>query len=747
MTLKPSRLCLRSVDFRAASETEEGDGRSLEGYAAVFDTPTEIDSWEGRFSETIARGAFKKTLRERMPVLQFDHGRDMRTGSVPIGAFTELKEDDKGLFVSARLFDNPVVEPIRQAIEGEAITGMSFRFEVTRDEWRDAQGKKVRDDELGDLLWMPGERGPLQRTIREVKLFEAGPVVFPAYEATSVGVRSTELTDEERAAIVADYARTAELPEPEGAAPDQGTPERSEETPDDAAPEGTSEGHENRSAPESPAAPITRQLPELPAEARKDSVPMRTVEEFRTRLGEIRSRMEEIDAESSGAALSEERQTEWDSLNTEFKSCTESIERIEARAQALKENVIANPTSVERGTDQGAPNFIRKQDDIYDVSELRAMSYSGEDFLNKVRDNAKRAVEKAKFARDINKEDAQTVAADLLDQVDTDDAALAKRFLITGSPVYERAFGKVLRYSSDAMCTVEERQALLRAQTLGTDAGGGYAVPFQLDPTVILTNAGVVNPIRQLARVEQIVGKEWQGVTSAGVSVSRGAEAAEAPDSSFTLGQPVLRTNRVQGFVPFSIEIELSWSALRSEITRLLIDAKATEEDSFITGNGSGTNPGGVVATLSGNTVTAGGTASFAAADVYNLEAALAPRWEPNASWLAHKAIYHRIRQFDTAGGAQFWASIGDGRPPRLLDYPDYRSSAMASTLTTGNKILMFGDFKQFLIVDRIGMNIELIPFLLGASGRPTGQRGVYAVWMNNSKILVDSAFKLLVTG
>src|SRR5690606_22527890 len=169
-----------------------------------------------------------------------------------------------------------------------------------------------------------------------------------------------------------------------------------------------------------------------------------------------------------------------------------------------------------------------------------------------------------------NKEEAQEQAERMLLDVDNSSRDLTKRMLLTGSSDYERGFTKVLRHGTDAFCTAEERQALVRAaQSLGTDAGGGYAVPFQLDPTVMLTSAGVRNPIRELARVETIVGKEWQGVTSAGTTVSRGAEASTAPESNFTLAQPTLRTNRVQGYTVFSLEIDLSWSALRSEITRM----------------------------------------------------------------------------------------------------------------------------------------------------------------------------------
>lgn len=180
----PRKNLRRAMSFRAS---DTGDGFSLEGYAAVFGETTRIDSWEGMFDEVIQRGAFVRTIRERSPVLQFDHGHDVATGSTPIGSIADLREDDHGLFVRARLFDNERVKPIRQAIEAGAIDGMSFRFQVTREEW----------DKEPDV--------PV-RTIREVDLFELGPVVFPAYEATSVGVRSllSSIDDAERARLVAE---------------------------------------------------------------------------------------------------------------------------------------------------------------------------------------------------------------------------------------------------------------------------------------------------------------------------------------------------------------------------------------------------------------------------------------------------------------------------------------------------------------------------------------------------------------
>lgn len=197
----------RAVDFEPLPDEERkdssgGDGRTLEGYAAVFDTDTEINSWEGHFKERIVRGAFRKTLKERTPVLQFDHGHDSRFGNLPIGSFENIREDKHGLKVQARLFDH--AEPIRQAIEAGAVSGMSFRFKVVRDSWADNKGNEIKDrNELVELLYGGDKkRGPLQRTIKEVKLMEAGPVVFPAYPQTTVGVRS--MTDDDRRRAIED---------------------------------------------------------------------------------------------------------------------------------------------------------------------------------------------------------------------------------------------------------------------------------------------------------------------------------------------------------------------------------------------------------------------------------------------------------------------------------------------------------------------------------------------------------------
>jgi HK97 family phage prohead protease len=237
-----SDLC-RSAPFELVREDgDPGDGRTFRGYAAMFNQPTTIDSWEGRFEEDIAPGAFKRTLRAQTPVLQFDHGSHPLIGSIPLGSVTEAREDDKGVFLEARMSDNWLIQPIRDAIAEGSVNGMSFRFSVIRDKWVDADGTVLRTrDQI--LNAISRTEGPMpRRTLLEVKAPEMGPVVFPAYAGTSATVRSVtinltpEMDDEDRkelarAVFAADAATTSSPDSPEGTSPETADHETRDDSP------------------------------------------------------------------------------------------------------------------------------------------------------------------------------------------------------------------------------------------------------------------------------------------------------------------------------------------------------------------------------------------------------------------------------------------------------------------------------------------------------------------------------------
>ena len=161
----------------------DGDGNTMVGYPILFNTLTEISGWEGNFMERIAPGALTKTLKERGDRIKvlFNHGFDPTIGDKPLGKPTRMEVDDTGLFVEVPFADTSYNQDLKALIRAGAIDGQSFRFSVIRDT-EDAEPDKSDENPKG----LP------ERTIEELRLYEFGPVTFPAYDATTVGVRARD---------------------------------------------------------------------------------------------------------------------------------------------------------------------------------------------------------------------------------------------------------------------------------------------------------------------------------------------------------------------------------------------------------------------------------------------------------------------------------------------------------------------------------------------------------------------------
>jgi HK97 family phage major capsid protein len=90
---------------------------------------------------------------------------------------------------------------------------------------------------------------------------------------------------------------------------------------------------------------------------------------------------------------------------------------------------------------------------------------------------------------------------------------------------------------------------------------------------------------------------------------------------------------------------------------------------------------------------------------------------------LANSLIYNKIRAFDTAGGAGMWVQLPDGRPGQMIGRPVYEAESVDGTYGSGeNYVLVFGDFANYVITDRIGLTVEFIPHLFHTREQP-------AVW------------------
>jgi HK97 family phage prohead protease len=164
----------------SAGAADAGDVMTVE--FSRFDTWYEIDSWfEGRFLERTARGAFKRTIKAQgaagVKVL-FNHGRDMQIGSKALGVAELLEERDTSPYMEVPLLDTSYNRDLVPGLRAGAY-GSSFMFEVVREDWNHDPG--VADHNPDGLP---------ERTIKEVRLFEAGPVTWPANPDSTAGLRS-----------------------------------------------------------------------------------------------------------------------------------------------------------------------------------------------------------------------------------------------------------------------------------------------------------------------------------------------------------------------------------------------------------------------------------------------------------------------------------------------------------------------------------------------------------------------------
>jgi HK97 family phage major capsid protein len=471
-----------------------------------------------------------------------------------------------------------------------------------------------------------------------------------------------------------------------------------------------------------------------------------TIEEHRAELADLENQIRSLEEEHQGERLPEEARNRWNELNESRDEKDELVKELEARAERV--GALAQRTQNRDRVHVPATTSQAARDNIYDLSTVQRSFDSPSVEGRELRERASRALESFRPQHpDADREGTQGNVQNLLDG-DNEDGRFARYVLTTSAPAYSRAFGKILKQqplTRDEQAAVESVQHAERALSL-TAGSGGFAVPFELDPTILNTSSGVVNPIRAISRVERITTDEWRGIASTGITATYEAEATETTDNAPTLTQPTVSTEKAQAFIPFSIEIDQDWGGMRSEMANLLQDSKDTlEAAKFATGTGTN-EPFGV---LTGTTTTVNAAAgqTFTLANLYSLIASLPPRYRARGVFVGDLQILNRIRQFDTVGSsAAIWVdSLQDDVSSRLLGKPVYEGSEFPDTPATAAKFLVFGDFSRYLIVDRIGLSVEVIPHLMGANRRPTGQRGLYAYWRNGAKVLDANAFRALL--
>jgi HK97 family phage prohead protease len=163
-----------SKDVEIRVDTEKN---KIGGYAVLYNVDTTIGNW---YIERIAPGACTKTIMENDIRCYFNHDPSLILGRKSSKTL-RISEDSRGVSFECDLPNTDYAGNLRESISRGDVSGCSFSFRSIKEEYQWAKMKSEMD----------------RITLREIKLYELGPVTVPQYESTTVGLRNMQTEEEE----------------------------------------------------------------------------------------------------------------------------------------------------------------------------------------------------------------------------------------------------------------------------------------------------------------------------------------------------------------------------------------------------------------------------------------------------------------------------------------------------------------------------------------------------------------------
>ena len=310
------------------------------------------------------------------------------------------------------------------------------------------------------------------------------------------------------------------------------------------------------------------------------------------------------------------------------------------------------------------------------------------------------------------------------------------------------------RYSSQPAWCVGGQPTLRSIQSragldVATSGAGLETIPegffAELDRKMLM-----YSPVRNFCRVVQTASGNalpWPKVDDTG---NTGALLAEATTISTSV-DPTFSAVTLNAYKfssrPIFISQELiedSAFNLAAEIASMLGERLGRVEGTYTTTGSGSSQPQGVV-TGAATGKTAASTTAFTADEVIDLVHSVDPSYRMGASGFAmNDAVLLYARKLKLADGQYLWQpGMSAGVPDRLYGYPVSILQGMSSTFTTGQKLILFGDFSKFVVRDVASVRF----YRLDERYRDTDQTAFVAFKRFDSKMIQSAAVKLLVLG
>lgn len=284
-------------------------------------------------------------------------------------------------------------------------------------------------------------------------------------------------------------------------------------------------------------------------------------------------------------------------------------------------------------------------------------------------------------------------------------------------------------------------QAVTSGLNVGTATEGGAGVPKELHP-VLIEKKRDSNVVRRLANVISASHDRTFVFTDADATAAWTAEEA-----AFNASKPTLKSSEIKNYKGTCI-VKVSEELLLDSIFDVpgyVVGQGGNalgvlEESGFLVGTGT-TMPSGIVPAATAGVTTASPTA-ITGDEIITHYHKLRAVYRNQATWLMPDAVALMIRLLkNSVTGDYIWQpGLQAGQPDRLLGRPvEYSENMPAATAT--KRPVLFGDFKQVTIVDRLNATIQRLNELYAA----TGQVGFRFQMRTDGALLVPEAMQAIV--
>jgi len=305
-------------------------------------------------------------------------------------------------------------------------------------------------------------------------------------------------------------------------------------------------------------------------------------------------------------------------------------------------------------------------------------------------------------------------------------------------------FVKWLRSPSEDMFWKTASPDEIKAMQEDTDAEGGFFVPEQFINQTIHDTGVPGSQLRNLCTVIRVASKDGYLPTMASATWAAIAEEAAPTESTPVVGQVTFSIEKSGGLVKVSREL-LDDSAINlpALLSQVFQEAAGQFEDVGIISGNNTTQYAGIMSDGDVAFYTMANATSVVGADLIGTYYALNAQHRANASWVMKSTIAALINSIAiTAAGVHSIPSLTAAPADFILGKPNVLTdvtSGLGGSITSTEKIAIFGDFKQYYIFDRVGFTIRRNDSLYMGND----QVGFFASRRGDGQVGLAAAFKI----